>query len=92
MLPTDPYKADQEFIERLNKQPHLRTRMEEILNIVENSSSNLIKADDAERKAIEELRKLGNEVMQGWANNRISDSVDELKNTEEVLRNKGKKN
>ena len=52
--------------ERLSKYPHLRRRMESILGIIENDDGICQTADEAERRAIEEVRKLGQEVLQGW--------------------------
>jgi hypothetical protein len=40
--------------------------MERMLDVVENASGDLRRADDAERRAIEELRQMGLEVMQDW--------------------------
>ncbi len=84
-------KDDKEFMDFINSQPQIRSRMEDIIKIVKNTSSNFIKADEAEKQTIEEVRKLGNEVMHSWANNRINESVEELKEREGYLRNKGKK-
>ncbi len=55
---------------RLNKHPHLKNRIEQILKIVENTVGDLKKADEAEKRVIEELRKLGNEVLHDWASGR----------------------
>nr|CBX27836.1 hypothetical protein N47_C18940 [uncultured Desulfobacterium sp.]CBX28240.1 hypothetical protein N47_G35640 [uncultured Desulfobacterium sp.] len=52
---------------RLNKHPHLKNRIEQILKIVENTEGDLKKADEAEKRVIEELRKMGNEVLHDWA-------------------------
>lgn len=49
--------------ERLERHPALKARMERMLDIVENTGGDLRRADDAERKAIEELRQMGLEVM-----------------------------
>jgi hypothetical protein len=57
------------LVERLEKHPHLRDRVEAILNIAENTTGELERADDAEMKAIEEMRKLGSELLQAWAIN-----------------------
>jgi hypothetical protein len=57
------------FAERLEKYPHLRDRFEAVLNIVENTTGELEKADDAEMKAIEEVRKIGATTLQIWASN-----------------------
>ena len=51
---------------RLSKYPHLRHRMESILGIIENDDGSCQTADEAERRAIEEVRKSGQEVLQGW--------------------------
>lgn len=55
------------FVEKLKNHPKLQKRFSEILNITENTTGNLITADEAEGKTIEEVRKLGQEVMQEWA-------------------------
>lgn len=60
-------KENELFLEKLDKHPRLKKRFNEILGIAENSSGKLITADDAEMKAIEEVRKLGQEVVQEWA-------------------------
>lgn len=53
--------------ERLEQHPELKERFEMILDIVENTSGDVEKADEAERRAIEAVRQLGNEIVQGWA-------------------------
>lgn len=53
--------------ERLEQHPELKERFEMILDIVENTSGDLEKADEAERRAIEAVRQLGDEIVQGWA-------------------------
>ena len=53
--------------ERLEKHPELKERFEMILDIVENAAGDVEKADEAERRAIEAVRQLGNEIVQGWA-------------------------
>jgi hypothetical protein len=57
------------LIKRLEKYPHLRDRFEAILNIAENTTGELERADDAEMKAIEEVRKIGAELLRTWASN-----------------------
>ena len=53
--------------ERLNAQPQLKVRIESLLAIVEDANDEVKQADEAERRVIEELRRLGNEVMHSWA-------------------------
>ena len=57
----------QPLAERLEEHPELKKRFETILDIVDNVAGDVEKADEAERRAIEAVRQLGNEVMQGWA-------------------------
>jgi hypothetical protein len=61
-------KEDEFFFDRMKKHPRLKKRFDEILNITENTSGELITMDEAEMKAIEEVRKLGQEVMHEWIN------------------------
>ena len=58
------------FSERMQAYPDLLERFEAILDIAENTSGNLITADDAEGKAIEEVHQLGRELLREWAINR----------------------
>ncbi|MBI3651004.1 MAG: hypothetical protein HY231_08125 [Acidobacteria bacterium] len=56
------------LLERLEKHPQLQTRIEAMLEVVENAAGDVSKADEAEQRLIEELRKIGQEAMQAWAN------------------------
>lgn len=53
--------------ERLREYPELRVRFEEMLAIVENADGDIVKADEAEERVIQELRQLGQSALQGWA-------------------------
>ena len=75
--------------QRLNKHPHLKNRIEQLLEIVENADGDLKKADEAEKRVIEELRKMGNEVLHDWAANREKQEVEVA--TEKGLKGNGKK-
>lgn len=58
---------DEEFLNKLSEYPELRGRFEEILILMGNERGDANTADEAEERAMEEVRKLGFEVMQGWA-------------------------
>ena len=60
-------KRKRSLAERLEKHPELKERVEMILDIVENTAGDVEKANEAERRAIETVRQLGNEIVQGWA-------------------------
>ena len=53
--------------ERLNAHPQLKVGIDALLAIVEDANEEGKKADEAERRVIEELRRLGNEAMHSWA-------------------------
>ena len=77
--------------ERLKQHPELEERFEMILDIVENAAGDVEKADEAERRAIEAVRQLGHEVLQGWALRQHQKKADEYDAKPGVGR-KGKKN
>jgi ATP/maltotriose-dependent transcriptional regulator MalT len=55
------------FEERLNDQPELKSKVARLLDVIENAAGDVEKAAEAERRVIEELRQMGNEVLHGWA-------------------------
>lgn len=79
--------------ERLKAHPHLRDRVLQILNIAEDAEGKIDKADDAEQRVIEELQKLGQEVLQNWAVGKEKQKVEQLKKElDRKIRGHGKKN
>jgi hypothetical protein len=57
----------QSLEERLRQHPHLHARISQLLDVVENAAGDVEKADEAERRVIAQLRRLGQEALQGWA-------------------------
>lgn len=57
------------LVKRLEKYPHLRERFEAILDIAENSTGLIEEADHAEMMAIEEVKRVGSEMLRTWADN-----------------------
>ena len=57
------------LIERLSRYPELKTRVEQLLDVVENTRGDIELADDAEQLVVDELRGMGGELLQGWAAN-----------------------
>ena len=76
---------------RLEKHPRLRARVEQLLDLCEDRGGDLHKADDAEWRAIEELRALGHEVLEDWAVGQMQAGSAVLDGTAGVWR-EGKKN
>ncbi|MHC1729238.1 MAG: hypothetical protein AB9866_25110 [Syntrophobacteraceae bacterium] len=71
------------FEERMDAIPGLRERFEAILTLTEAEGNGLKTADEAEQRTIEEVRKLGNEVLHAWA--RTKESLSAAKLTQEGL-------
>ena len=84
-------QQDEQFLERINRHPGLRERMSSILDLVENSSGDVIKADAAEKQALEAVRQLGNEVLHDWADRRIEATSEQFLSEEERVERNGKK-
>lgn len=53
--------------ERLTAHPRLKERIEAVLAIVEDTTADVTQADEAERRVIAEVRRLGNEALCSWA-------------------------
>ena len=83
--------TDELFLTRLNHHPALRDRLEALLNIVENVAGDCTKADAAEQAMIEELRKLGNTALQGWADQAVQTAVATVRQQQPALQGNGKK-
>ena len=88
MLTTD---RDRVLLERLNRHPHLRARMESLLAVVEDAAGDCAKADAAERRVIDELRQMGNEALTAWAEHGVERQA-ALAQAELEWRPGGKKN
>lgn len=64
---------EESFMRKLSNYPELQSRFEEILGIVENVEGAILTADEAEERAIVEVRKLGQEVLRGWSKRRAEE-------------------
>ena len=49
--------------------------MESLLAVVEDAAGDCAKADAAERRVIDELRQMGNDVLAAWAERGVEKSV-----------------
>ena len=76
--------------ERLEEHPELRQRFEMILDIVENTGGDVEKANEAERRAIEAVRQLGNEIVHGWAQRQHQKKETEFERRPDVNRKEKK--
>jgi len=81
---------DERLLARLKQHPQLRDRIERLVDLVEDAGDDLRKADEAERRVIEEVRRLGQEVLKDWAHGQVSKQAEALDRTPGVWR-EGKK-
>lgn len=87
---TDEARRAIELAARLTQHPELRARFEEILAVAENERGDANTADQAEERAVEQVRHLGQELMHSWAarkHERLVQEYDARRDT----RRKGKK-
>jgi hypothetical protein len=77
--------------ERLREYPELRARIEELVEIVENKEGDVVKADDAEELVVQEIRRIGQEALQGWAERKHRRLVREFDEREGVSRKEKKR-
>ena len=62
-----PFLINQPSLEeRLKQYPELKAKIESLLAIIENAGGDVEKAAEAERRIMEELRQMGNEVLHSW--------------------------
>ena len=85
-----PY-SDEQLIRALNERPQIRQRLEELLAVVADEGGDCRLADDAELRLTQELRRLGQEAMQSWAQGQVDATEREVRNGGRAHR-EGKKN
>ena len=63
--------SDEALLAFLQSHPGIRARLTSIVGAVGNADGDLDEADAAEERLIEELRLLGREALQDWAEKRV---------------------
>jgi hypothetical protein len=63
--------SDEAILRGLNANPQIKSRVASLLATVENAGGDLKEADAAEMRMIEEIRRMGQEAMQAWADRQI---------------------
>jgi hypothetical protein len=83
--------SDEAVLALLKANPALRERFVSIAMAVADSEGNLKEADAAEERFVEEMRLLGQEAMQGWAENQVEATEREIRQ-QPAMHRQGKKN
>jgi hypothetical protein len=61
-----------DLVKQLDNHPQLKARIKALLDVVENADGDVVKADEAEQRFIEELRLMGLDAMQAWAERKLN--------------------
>ena len=80
----------QDFLDRLQRHPDLLAEFESLLQVVENSEGDVVKADHAEELVAQRLQFLGQQAIQSWAN-RKNQKLQAESDSRSDLSRKGKK-
>ena len=84
-------QTDEALVQALTRYPQLKRRIAHLMAVVEDAEGDLTRADDAERRVIEEIRRLGQESLHAWAERQLEQTALTVADTGEV-RVGGKKN
>lgn len=82
---------DEELLKRLNNHPVLRARIASLLDVVDDAGDDLKRADDAEDRVVDEVRRMGQEALQTWAQTQLEQTEAEVRRSGRAHRD-GKKN
>lgn len=82
---------DEELLKRLNNHPVLRARIASLLDVVDDAGGGLKRADDAEDRVVDEVRRMGQEALQTWAQTQLEQTEAQVRRSGRAVRD-GKKN
>ena len=83
--------SDEALLAFLQSHPHFRDRLASIVGAVGNLDGELGEADVAEERLVEEMRLLGREALQGWADDRVETTERNVR-SQAGMHRQGKKN
>ena len=83
--------SDEALLAFLQSHPHFRDRLASIVGAVGNLGGELGEADAAEERLVEEMRLLGREALQGWADDRVETTERNVR-SQAGMHRQGKKN
>jgi hypothetical protein len=83
--------SSQDVARRLDRHPIMKARMIRVLDMLENTNGDLKRADEAEQRAIDEMRAMGQELLQGWGQ-RLADEEAQRAKKDKALVRQVKKN
>ena len=81
-----------DFVGKLREYPELKKRFEQLITIVENAKGDATLADEAERQVIEQIRGLGQDALQSWADRQSKKTIERVSEQNQNMRKHVKKN
>jgi hypothetical protein len=91
-LPNQKQNTQPGLDQRLANRPRLCRRLSDILDMIDQAVAEGCTAHEAEARAVEQIRKLGNEVLGDWAEKSEADAVAKAREQNPKLRPYRKKN
>ena len=91
-LPNQNQSTEPSLYQRFANRPHLRRRLHSIADMIDQAVAEGCTAHEAEARAIEHIRKLGNEILSDWAEKAEADTVAKARKQNPKLRPYRKKN
>ena len=85
-------QREQSLDQRFANRPHLRRRLLSIADLIDQAVAQGCTAQEAEARAIEQIRKLGNEILTDWAEKSEHDAMVKAQQKDPKLRPYRKKN
>lgn len=79
-----------DLVKQLDKHPQLKARIKAMLDVVENAEGDILIADEAEQRFIEELRLRGLTAMHTWAHRKQAKVEAESDNRSDLTRKEKK--
>lgn len=79
-------RSEDALVRRLERHPAVKARVVRMLDLIENTGGDLKRADDAERQTIEEVRRLGQELLGDWGQGRADEEARQMKASGQVVR------
>lgn len=86
-----PSFDDAKLLDLLDRHPGLKSRVQALADIVADCDGEIARADEAERRVIEAVRRLGQAALTSWAEGQIARTGEPAARAPEVRR-AGKKN
>jgi len=87
----DPNPNQPSLDQRFANRPRLRQRLLSIADMIDQAVAEGCTAHEAEARAIEQIRKLGNELLSDWAEKSQQDAVVKAQEKDSKLIDYGKK-